>query len=88
MTQKPPRIFTGQEERVETGPIQFGDDWPGIFIRGDNAGNFAYNLGVLLEEIDTDKVNSMSLAVIYGLRETLMSSILGETLVSNVLNKK
>lgn len=24
-------------ERVETGPLQIGDDWPGFFIRGDNA---------------------------------------------------
>ncbi len=23
--------------RVETGTIQFGDDWPGLFIRGDAA---------------------------------------------------
>ena len=23
--------------RAETGPMKFGDDWPGIFIRGDNA---------------------------------------------------
>lgn len=23
--------------RIETGALQFGDDWPGIFIRGDNA---------------------------------------------------
>jgi len=23
--------------RVETGPVQFNDDWPGVFIRGDNA---------------------------------------------------
>lgn len=21
--------------RVDTGPVQFGDDWPGVFIRGD-----------------------------------------------------
>ena len=27
----------GGEMRPETGPTQFGDDWPGIFIRGDNA---------------------------------------------------
>lgn len=26
-----------QGERVETGWLQFGDDWPGVFIRGDNA---------------------------------------------------
>lgn len=31
------REFPTQEQRVETGPIQFGADWPGIFIRGDNA---------------------------------------------------
>jgi uncharacterized protein (TIGR02996 family) len=23
--------------RVETGAVQFGDDWPALFIRGDNA---------------------------------------------------
>lgn len=23
--------------RVDTGAVQFGDDWPGLFIRGDNA---------------------------------------------------
>lgn len=28
-------------ERVETGPIAFGDDWPGVFIRGDNACGYA-----------------------------------------------
>lgn len=32
MTQKIP--YEG--ERVETGPVQFGDDWPGVFIRGDH----------------------------------------------------
>jgi hypothetical protein len=29
-------------ERVETGAVQFGSqDWPGVFIRGDNAFNYA-----------------------------------------------
>lgn len=23
--------------RMESGPVQFGDDWPGVFIRGDHA---------------------------------------------------
>ncbi len=31
--------------RVETGPVQFGDDWPGVFIRGDRAGWLALKLG-------------------------------------------
>jgi hypothetical protein len=25
------------EPRVETGPLKFGDDWTGVFIRGDDA---------------------------------------------------
>lgn len=24
-------------QRVESGGIQFGDDWPGLFLRGDNS---------------------------------------------------
>lgn len=24
-------------ERPESGPMQFGDDWPGLFLRGDEA---------------------------------------------------
>ena len=27
--------------RVSTGPVQFGDDWPGVFIRGDEAAHMA-----------------------------------------------
>lgn len=23
--------------RIETGALKFGDDWPGVFIRGDEA---------------------------------------------------
>ena len=30
--------------RVETGPVQFGDDWPGYFMRGDNA--FALSMAI------------------------------------------
>jgi hypothetical protein len=24
------------EDRVETGALQFNDDWPGLFVRGDD----------------------------------------------------
>ena len=30
--------------RVETGPVSFGRDWPGVFIRGDNAMWYSMNL--------------------------------------------
>jgi hypothetical protein len=41
------------KKRIETGPVQFNDDWPGIFIRGDEC--FAYYLAlreVLKADID------------------------------------
>lgn len=31
------RQLPAPTERVETGAIQFENDWPGLFIRGDNA---------------------------------------------------
>jgi hypothetical protein len=42
------RKFDEQKERVETGPIQFGSDWPGIFIRGDNALHYAFLLEMFI----------------------------------------
>ena len=34
--------------RAETSVMQFGDDWPGIFIRGDNAKMFELSLAIVL----------------------------------------
>jgi hypothetical protein len=36
--------------RPETGPMSFGDDWPGTFIRGDNAAHYARFLDAFLDE--------------------------------------
>lgn len=35
--------------RVETGAVQFGDDWPGLFVRGDNAHALALHIRRLAE---------------------------------------
>lgn len=49
--------------RVETGPLQIGDDWPGIFIRGDNAMHYAMRLSIALDHgIDCDPLNKAILA--------------------------
>jgi len=37
-------------KRVETGPLQVGDDWPGMFIRGDNAAGMVNMLLYLAEQ--------------------------------------
>lgn len=45
------RKLPGQEERVETGPTQFGEkDFPGTFIRGGDSFNFKNWLTILVEE--------------------------------------
>lgn len=36
--------------RVETGAVQFGSDWPGLFIRGDTAAYLAMLIRSLLAE--------------------------------------
>jgi hypothetical protein len=45
------RKFPEQVERVETGAVQFGDDWPGIFIRGDNAMYYAHLLNSIIDRL-------------------------------------
>jgi len=37
-------------KRVESGAVQFGDDWPGIFMRGDHALPAAFYLSMFLEQ--------------------------------------
>lgn len=42
-------------KRPETGVIKFGDDWPGIFIRGDDAHGFKCMLEDILSRINNPK---------------------------------
>lgn len=37
--------------RIETGPLQINDDWPGTFIRGDNSIYYATMLEQLLSNV-------------------------------------
>jgi hypothetical protein len=60
-------------DRVETGPLQFDEDWPGVFIRGDNAGYYCMILRQYLDKID----NPIDKAVLEGLASTLESCIIG-----------
>jgi hypothetical protein len=41
-----------ETRRVETGRMQFGKDWPGVFIRGDDALSFANSLQTILDEVE------------------------------------
>lgn len=43
------QVIPHEGDRVETGAVQFGDDWPGVFIRGDNAFAYAMALETVLD---------------------------------------
>ena len=46
------RIKYDKKHRVETGAVRFGDDWNGLFIRGDDC----IGLMVVLEKMRGDSV--------------------------------
>ena len=56
--------------RVETGAVQFGDDWPGLFIRGDNALCLMLNikklLALLSDHADPDVHDNLDLLAQYA----------------------
>jgi hypothetical protein len=44
--------------RIETGRMQFGADWPGVFIRGDEALGFARALRDVLKSAEDRIIQS------------------------------
>lgn len=69
------RKFPAQQSRVETGPVQFGDDWPGVFIRGDDCFGYAMCLGSVLAAMGNGKVpHVLSWKQLDGLLDVLQSS--------------
>ena len=47
--------------RVESGAIQFGDDWPGYFMRGDDACYMAMCIKMTLDRLPHDDIYSRQL---------------------------
>lgn len=51
--------------RLETGIVQEGNDWPGVFIRGDHALSYTHSIRRALKELDKvggDKTLFMAMA--------------------------
>lgn len=46
------KIKIRSKKRVETGAIQFNEDWPGIFMRGDQCGYFSMQLKSIKKSIE------------------------------------
>lgn len=70
-----PKILPTVEPRLESGPVQFGNDLPGVFLRGDYAGPMAFLLrGLLFDVREGRKPNWLELAQIEDLIQTLESA--------------
>jgi hypothetical protein len=39
------------QPRVESGALQFGDDWPGLFLRGDDSLMTAMQIEIILNQL-------------------------------------
>ncbi len=50
------------QTRVETGVVQFGNDWPGVFVRGDNALGYALALDACKSDDPVAEFNLRALA--------------------------
>lgn len=61
-------------DRVETGPIKFGDDWAGYFIRGDNAFAASMALTAAAKAL-TEKGDPTNAAIVSGLASDFQSCI-------------
>ena len=62
-------------ERVETGPVQFNDDWPGFFLRGDSTLYYAMCLENVLNAVETgEKPDVMYLMSLQGLLRSMRGS--------------
>jgi hypothetical protein len=59
--------------RPGTGPMQFGDDWPGVFIRGDDAIGYALALRRAIERLVEADSPSVDVARLADLVELLGS---------------
>jgi len=50
-----------QEPRVETGPVRFGEDWPGLFIRGDECLDLKETLQCAIDQMAMAMLGSIQL---------------------------
>lgn len=60
-------------ERVESGGVKFGDDWPGLFLRGDDA----IHLSIILAKILAgEAMTDIDIAYLSGLRQTIATQVI------------
>jgi hypothetical protein len=75
----------GERDRVETGAVQFGNDWPGLFVRGDEAFDLTLQIEAIERFVNSlpDKVQTeagmdmhLALATLKDLAETIRTDVI------------
>jgi len=69
------RRLPAVSERVETGAIQFGDDWPGLFLRGDHAAYLSACITVLLRGLSED-ADYVAVAQLRNVRDVIEGAVI------------
>lgn len=69
----------GNCDRVETGSIQFGNDWPSLHIRGDNAFGLAMSIDAVLQSLTKEQRTENFIAV--AELESIAKLIRGDVIV-------
>jgi hypothetical protein len=60
--------FPGGSGEIPTGAMQFQDDWPGLFIRGDTAASLLANIRALQQRL-ADHPDAVVTAVVFQLQQ-------------------
>lgn len=79
-------ITSGDRKRTETGVIQFNQDWPGVFLRGDDAFGYAMSLLAVIAHMDKkltanpddDPTIVFNIQILRGLFHTLTAAIVDD----------
>lgn len=71
------RVLPAADPRVETGLVQHGSDWPGVFVRGDNCFALAMTLDTLIDA--SGEAPYISTRDAEELRDLLRSALIYDT---------
>jgi hypothetical protein len=76
-----------QEDRLETGAYQFGDDWPLYVIRGDNMFGFLMYLNNVLESAPDSLYKMLVKSTVNSFSDCLLNRMDEHFKVENQINK-
>ena len=80
------RELLGVEPRVESGAIKFGSDWPGLFLRGDDAASLSCQIARIIALIKNSSANTsildrLAIAELIALKDLIDNDVINKDIV-------